>query len=142
LNEETWKAYCTQKFPDWDSADIEGSFHSAVERRKGNGNWKAYTAKCYANRRPKPQPSAAKVAQKAFTQPTRPPVKSSCDSPRIGGLPFDGLSKEEWYAKENGWYGFGGRENWIKAGRPHLVLHPERDRIVSELIAKHALQTP
>ena len=49
--EESWIEYCTQKYPDWELADIKSSFQAAVIKGIGSGNWKAYADKCYASRR-------------------------------------------------------------------------------------------
>ena len=142
LNEETWKAYCLELNPERDPADISRTLDKAIRKGARDGFWKHLCRdfNSYYKTPPKPQAPAAVIARKAFSPAKLPQVKSSCESPRIGGLAFDGLSKEEWHAKENKWYGLGSRENWIKAECPHLTLNPEKYRIVAELIAKHALQ--
>jgi hypothetical protein len=142
LNEETWKSYCLELNPERDPADISRTLDKAIRKGARDGFWKHLCRdfNSYYKTPPKPQAPAAVIARKAFSPAKLPPVKSSCESPRIGGLAFDGLSKEEWHAKENKWYGLGSRENWIKAECPHLTLNPEKHRIVAELIAKHALQ--
>ena len=147
LTRENWMAYTENPalFPGWTREDRERCFDLA--KRKGyetDETWRgccAFYFKQWQRHNAKPQAPAAAIAQRHFTPAPRPAVRSSCESPRIGGLAFDGLSKQEWHAKENGWYGLGGRDNWIKAGCPHLAgrSQAEKDSVIAALIAKKGL---
>lgn len=55
LEEKVWVEYCKENFPDWDQADIQGSYCSALAKGEGLRNWKAFAAKCYLKRRKPPQ---------------------------------------------------------------------------------------
>lgn len=143
---ENWMAHTASPalFPGWPSEDRKRCFELA--KAKGYETDETWVGCCafYFKQwqRHNAKPSPAVIAQKAFSNHApQPAARSSCESPRIGGLPFDGLSKEEWHAKESGWYGLGGRDNWIKAGCPHLAgrSQAEKDSAVAALIARHAL---
>ena len=142
-----WMAYTENPalFPGWTREDRERCFDLA--KRKGyetDETWRgccAFYFKQWQRHNAKPQAPAAAIAQRHFTPEPRPAVRSSCESPRIGGLAFDGLSKQEWHAKKNDWYGTGGEDNWRKLGEPHLagMSQAERHSAIAALIAKKGL---
>lgn len=143
FSKENWKTYCLELNPRRDPADIDRTYDYAVAEGARDGYWKHLCRRCDSYYRPstKPQAPAAIIAKKQFTPAARTAVRSSCESPKTSEW-FDGLSFEEWHAKGNGWYGLGGRDNWIKAGRPHLAgkSQGEKDSAVAELAAKHNLK--
>ena len=144
LRAKTKKTFVVDIYPQRDPVDIDVTFDKAITEGARDNHWKHICRKFNSWYKPptKLQAPAVIIAKRQFTPAPRPAVRSSCESRPIGGKWFDGLSSEEWHAKDNGWYGLGGRDNWIKAERPHLALRSqaERELIVTELAAKHNLK--
>lgn len=134
FDEKSWAARAKEKFPDWDSADVKASFLSALSKKDTIRDWQLYQNKCHALRR-KTQP-AVTFKGKPYGRFSSPrPFPSSCESPRTS-IPFDGLDKDLWYARDRDWYDLGSEANWEKAGRPHLPS-PEK---IAECRAKLAAE--
>jgi len=134
-------------FPGWTREDRERCFD--LVKRKGyetDETWRgccAFYFKQWQRHNAKPQAPAAAIAQRHFTPAPRPAVRSSCESPSTSKHLY-GLDRDESNAQSNGWYGLGGRDNWIKAGRPNLSLanfrtKAEQDSAIAALIAKKGL---
>lgn len=146
FNKESWMAYTENPalFPGWTREDRERCFDLA--KRKGyetDETWRgccAFYFKQWQRHNGKPQAPAAAIAQRHFTPAPRPAVRSSCESPRVY-VPFDGLPPEEWHAKANGYYGLGGRDEWVDLGCPHLAgrSKAERDSAIAAAYAKKGL---
>ena len=141
FSKESWVDYCTKKYPDWSHTNIESSYFAALEKDRGKGNWKAYADKCYCLRRNSTRPKLAQTPNGPANQVNGHSPKPPENPIKLGDIIFGGLPSDEHRAKMNGWYGLGGRDNWIKAGRPDLAGKPNavKDGEVSALIAKYNL---